>query len=93
MHLDMTLFARWNFADLWSAAPIPASARNVRATCELVPGTLTRSGERTATHAALYCPKTRTVYDRFGERWLWFCVLWLGLRLLQLRVWKTRTAH
>ena len=93
MHLDMTLFRAVEFRRPLVSCTNSGISAHVRATGEIVPGTLTRSGERTATHAALYCPKTRTVYDRFGERWLWFCVLWLGLRLLQLRVWKTRTAH
>ncbi|MFW5836509.1 MAG: apolipoprotein N-acyltransferase [Desulfovibrionaceae bacterium] len=57
---------------------------HVRATGEIVPGTLTPMDVRTARSARLFCPGERTVYARVGDAWLWIlfvaCAAWALVR-------------
>jgi apolipoprotein N-acyltransferase len=55
---------------------------HVRATGEIVPGTVTPMNERTFRQAGLLCPQLRTVYSQLGDSWLWVLVAAAALPLL-----------
>ena len=44
---------------------------HIRATGEIVPGSLTGMYERSFRQARLHCPEMKTVYARLGDTWLW----------------------
>lgn len=92
MHLDMTLFRAVEFHRPLVNCTNSGISAHIKATGEIIPETLARSGVRTATYAALYCPQTRTAYARFGTNWLWFCVLWILFRLAR-SPWRNSAAH
>jgi apolipoprotein N-acyltransferase len=44
---------------------------HIRATGEIVPGSLTGMYKRTFRQARMYCPEMKTIYARLGDAWLW----------------------
>ncbi len=86
MHLDMTLFRAVEIRRPLVSCTNSGISAHIRATGEIVPGTQTRSGVRTATHARLYCPTARTLYSRIGDTWLWLLAF-----LLVIHLWRTRS--
>lgn len=85
MHLDMTLLRAVEVRRPLVSCTNSGVSAHVRATGEIVPGTLARSGARTQTHARLFCPAVRTPYARFGDAWLWGAALWVLFQILRVR--------
>ncbi len=91
MHLDMTLFRAVEVRRPLVSCTNSGIGAHIRATGDIVPGTRTISGVRTATQGSLYCPDVRTIYTRIGENWLWFVALCVGISLY--RTWKKTRKH
>lgn len=48
---------------------------HIKATGEIVPGSITPMNERAVRQANLYIPKEVTIYHRIGDAWLWLAAL------------------
>jgi len=55
---------------------------HIRATGEIVPGSLTGMYKRTFRQALMHCPEIKTIYARLGDAWLWLPAVFAAVALL-----------
>lgn len=74
-HLGMAVFRAVEFRRPLVRSSNSGGGAHIRATGEIVAGTLTPHGRARVTRAALFCPEVSTVFRRWGNTWLWGAVL------------------
>ena len=80
LHLGMALFRAVEQRRPLVRCTNSGAGAHIRATGEIVPGTLTPMDMRTTRQARLHCPKEMTVYSQLGDAWLWLLGAYVMVR-------------